>query len=62
MRAKTAGPSDIGNPPAAEGIPATDGFGPPYERPRGVDEQAHLADLPVVHAVYRQAVLDLPAG
>jgi succinyl-diaminopimelate desuccinylase len=62
VRAKTAGPSNIGNLLAAEGIPATAGFGLPYEGLHGVDELVHLADLPVVHAVYRQAVLDLLTG
>jgi succinyl-diaminopimelate desuccinylase len=60
--AKTAGPSNIGNLLAAEGIPATAGFGLPYEGLHGVDELVHLADLPVVHAVYRRAVLDLLTG
>ncbi|MDG9712872.1 M20 family metallopeptidase [Streptomyces sp. DH10] len=59
VRAKTAGPSNIGNLLAAEGIPATAGFGLPYEGLHGVDERVHLADLPVVHAVYRRAVLGL---
>lgn len=62
VRAKTAGPSNIGNLLAAEGIPATAGFGLPYDGPHGVDELVHLADLPVVHAVYRRAVLDLLTG
>lgn len=59
VRAKTAGPSNIGNLLAAEGIPATAGFGVRYEGLHGTDERARLADLPVVHAVYRRAVLDL---
>ncbi|MFJ4979425.1 M20 family metallopeptidase [Streptomyces coeruleorubidus] len=59
VRAKTAGPSNIGSLLAAEGIPATAGFGLPYEGLHGVDERVHLADLPVVHAVYRRAVLGL---
>lgn len=62
VRAKTAGPSNIGNLLAAEGIPATAGFGLPYEGLHGVDERVHLADLPVVHAVYRRAVLGLLTG
>lgn len=62
VRAKTAGPSNIGNLLAAEGIPATAGFGLPYEGLHGVDERVHLADLPVVHAVYRRAALDLLTG
>jgi succinyl-diaminopimelate desuccinylase len=59
VRAKTAGPSNIGNLLAAEGIPATAGFGVRYEGLHGTDERACLADLPVVHAVYRRAVLGL---
>ncbi|MGA5895912.1 M20 family metallopeptidase [Streptomyces venetus] len=59
VRAKTAGPSNIGNLLAAEGIPATAGFGLSHEGLHGVDERVRLADLPVVHAVYRRAVLGL---
>ncbi|WP_245797571.1 M20 family metallopeptidase [Mangrovactinospora gilvigrisea] len=59
VRAKTAGPSNIGNLLAGEGIPATAGFGVPYEGLHAVDERAHLAELPVVYEVYRQAVLAL---
>ncbi|MEU3852887.1 M20/M25/M40 family metallo-hydrolase [Streptomyces sp. NPDC029554] len=59
VRAKTAGPSNIGNLLAAEGIPATAGFGLPHSGLHGVDEQVPLADLPVVYAVYRRAVLGL---
>ncbi|MEI5011938.1 M20/M25/M40 family metallo-hydrolase [Streptomyces sp. PmtA] len=59
VRAKTAGPSNIGNLLAGEGIRATAGFGVPYEGLHGTDERARLADLPTVYAVYRRAVLDL---
>ncbi|MFI6010030.1 M20 family metallopeptidase [Streptomyces sp. NPDC051243] len=59
VRPKTAGPSNIGNLLAGEGIPATAGFGVRYEGLHGVDERACLADLPAVHAVYRRAVLGL---
>ncbi|MFD7895500.1 peptidase dimerization domain-containing protein [Streptomyces sp. NPDC059743] len=59
VRAKTAGPSNIGNLLAGEGIPATAGFGLPYEGLHGIDERAHLAELPTVYAVYRRAVLGL---
>ncbi|WP_414166369.1 M20 family metallopeptidase [Streptoverticillium reticulum] len=58
-RAKTAGPSNIGNLLAAEGIPATAGFGVPYEGLHGIDERARLAELPTVYAIYHQAVLSL---
>lgn len=59
VRSKVAGPSNIGNLLAGYGIPATAGFGVPYEGLHGIDERAHLAELPTVYAVYRQAVLDL---
>ncbi|MGA5135116.1 M20 family metallopeptidase [Streptomyces olivoreticuli] len=59
VRAKTAGPSNIGNLLAAEGIPATAGFGVPYEGLHGIDERAHLVGLPHVYVVYQRAVLDL---
>ncbi|MFF5128471.1 M20 family metallopeptidase [Streptomyces syringium] len=62
VRAKTAGPSNIGNLLAGEGIPATAGFGVPYEGLHGIDERAHLAELPTVYAVYQRAVLDLLGG
>ncbi|MFE0254808.1 M20 family metallopeptidase [Streptomyces sp. NPDC059010] len=59
VRPKTAGPSNIGNLLAGEGIAATAGFGVRYAGLHGVDERACLADLPAVHAVYRRAVLGL---
>jgi succinyl-diaminopimelate desuccinylase len=59
VRAKTAGPSNIGNLLAGEGIPATAGFGLPYEGLHGIDERAHLAELPQVYEVYQRAVLGL---
>lgn len=62
VRAKTAGPSNIGNLLAGEGIPATAGFGVPYEGLHGIDERAHLAELPQVYTVYRRAVLQLLGG
>jgi succinyl-diaminopimelate desuccinylase len=62
VRAKTAGPSNIGNLLAGEGIRATAGFGVPYEGLHGTDERAHLAELPTVYAVYQRAVLDLLGG
>ena len=58
-RAKVAGPSTIGNMLAGHAIAATAGFGVPYEGLHGVDERAHLSELPLVYAVYQQAVLDL---
>ncbi|MEV6777847.1 M20 family metallopeptidase [Streptomyces syringium] len=59
VRAKTAGPSNIGNLLAGKGIPATAGFGLAYEGLHGIDERARLAELPQVYAVYHRAVLDL---
>ncbi|KUM73297.1 M20 family metallopeptidase [Streptomyces curacoi] len=59
VRPKTAGPSNIGNLLAGEGIPATAGFGVRCEGLHGVDERARLGDLPAVHAVYRRAALSL---
>ncbi|MFF0170693.1 M20 family metallopeptidase [Streptomyces prasinus] len=61
VRAKTAGPSNIGNLLAGQagGIPATAGFGVPYEGLHGIDERASLAELPQVYAVYHRAVLEL---
>lgn len=59
VRAKVAGPSNIGNLLAGHGIPATAGFGVPYEGLHGIDERADLAELPRVHAVYHRAVLAL---
>lgn len=59
MKAKTAGPSNIGNLLAGEGIPSTAGFGVPYEGLHGIDERAHLAELPTVYAAYERAVLNL---
>ncbi len=62
VRAKTAGPSNIGNLLAGEGIAATAGFGVPYEGLHGIDECAHLAELPAVYSVYQRAVLGLLGG
>ncbi|WP_282698098.1 M20/M25/M40 family metallo-hydrolase [Streptomyces sp. CC208A] len=62
VRSKTAGPSNIGNLLAGEGIAATAGFGVPYEGLHGIDERAHLAELPQVYAVYQRAVLGLLGG
>ncbi|MEV4506088.1 hypothetical protein [Streptomyces klenkii] len=52
-------PPTIGNLLAGEGIPATAGFGLPYEGLHGIDERAHLAELPQVYTIYQRAVLDL---
>ncbi|MGA5637743.1 M20 family metallopeptidase [Streptomyces cinereoruber] len=62
IRAKTAGPSNIGNLLAGHGIPATAGFGVPYEGLHGIDERASLAELPAVYAIHQQAVQHLLGG
>jgi len=62
VRPKTAGPSNIGNLLAREGIPATAGFGLPYKGLHGIDERANLAELPQVYKVYQRAVLALLEG
>lgn len=59
VRAKTAGPSNIGNLLAGHGIPATAGFGVPYEGLHGIDERASLAELPDVYAIHQRAVEEL---
>ncbi|MFH9561184.1 M20 family metallopeptidase [Streptomyces globisporus] len=56
VRAKTAGPSNIGNLLAAQGIRAISGFGVPYAGLHGIDERASLAELPQVYTVYHRAV------
>ncbi|MFD3662639.1 M20 family metallopeptidase [Streptomyces sp. NPDC058659] len=57
--AKVAGPSNIGNLLMREGVSSTAGFGVPYEGLHGINERASLAELPLVHAVYLQAVRSL---
>ncbi|MFE5595997.1 M20 family metallopeptidase [Streptomyces sp. NPDC056549] len=59
IRAKTAGPSNIGNLLARHGIPATAGFGVPYEGLHGIDERASLTELPDVYAIHQRAVAAL---
>lgn len=56
---KVAGPSNIGNYLAGLGIPATAGFGVPYEGLHGTDERVDLDALPAVQAAYHHAVLTL---
>jgi len=58
---KIAGPSNIGNLLAREGIASTAGFGVPYVGLHAANERADLASLPTVYAVYHQAVLNLLA-
>jgi succinyl-diaminopimelate desuccinylase len=53
---KVAGPSNIGNLLAGLGIPATSGFGLPYEGLHAANEQVRIDALPQVHAAYAYAV------
>jgi succinyl-diaminopimelate desuccinylase len=62
VRPKVAGPSNIGNLLAGQGIPATCGFGLAYEGLHGTDERVRLADLPRVQAAYTHAVFSLLSG
>ncbi|MEV0536770.1 M20/M25/M40 family metallo-hydrolase [Kitasatospora sp. NPDC050463] len=59
VKAKVAGPSNIGNLLAKSGIRATAGFGPHYEGLHGTDERIRVAELPQVQAAYHLAVLSL---
>jgi succinyl-diaminopimelate desuccinylase len=56
---KVAGPSGIGNYLAGLGIPATAGFGVDYQGLHGTDERIRLDSIPLVQAVYHQALLTL---
>lgn len=56
---KIAGPSNIGNYLAGLGIPATAGFGVEYEGLHATDERIRIESMPVVQAVYHQALLEL---
>ena len=56
---KVAGPSNIGNYLASFGIDATAGFGVAYRNLHGTDECIEVATIPVVQAVYHEAVLTL---
>jgi succinyl-diaminopimelate desuccinylase len=59
---KIAGPSSIGNYLAGLGIPATAGFGVDYADLHGTDERIRIDSIPLVHAVYHQALLTLLNG
>ena len=56
---KVAGPSNIGNFLASLGIDATAGFGVAYRNLHGTDECIEVATIPVVQAVYHEAVVAL---
>lgn len=56
---KIAGPSNIGNYLAGRGIPATAGFGVDYRGLHAADERIRIDSIPVVQAVYHQALLTL---
>jgi succinyl-diaminopimelate desuccinylase len=62
VRPKIAGPSSIGNYLAGLGIPATAGFGVDYADLHGTDERIRIDSIPLVHAVYHQALLNLLDG
>jgi succinyl-diaminopimelate desuccinylase len=53
---KVAGPSNIGNYLASLGIPATAGFGVAYRNLHGTDECIEVATIPLMQAVYHEAV------
>jgi succinyl-diaminopimelate desuccinylase len=60
--AEVAGPSNIGNYLASIGVPATAGFGVGYQGLHGTDERIEVASIPVVQAIYHEAVLSLLGG
>lgn len=57
--AKVAGPSNIGNYLAKLGIDATAGLGVRYQNLHGTNERIELATIPIVQAIYHEAVLRL---
>ena len=57
--AKVAGPSNIGNYLAKLGIDATAGLGVRYEALHGTNERIELATIPIIQAIYHEAVLGL---
>lgn len=59
IAAKVAGPSNIGNYLAGLGVPATAGFGVEHAGLHGTDERIRLDTIPLVQAVYHQALLTL---
>jgi succinyl-diaminopimelate desuccinylase len=62
LETKIAGPSNIGNYLAGLGIAATAGFGVDYVGLHGTDERIRLDTIPVVQAVYHNAILRLLGG
>ncbi|WP_306370169.1 M20 family metallopeptidase [Nocardiopsis sp. CC223A] len=59
VQAKIAGPSNIGNYLAGLGIPATAGFGAVHEGLHAANERIRVDTVPVVQAVYEDAVRTL---
>lgn len=59
VKARIAGPSNIGNYLAGLGIPATAGFGVTYIGLHGTDERIRIDSIPIVQAVYHAAVSTL---
>ncbi len=57
--ARVAGPSNIGNYLAKLGIDATAGLGVVYHGLHGTDERIDLSTIPMIQAIYHEAVLAL---
>jgi succinyl-diaminopimelate desuccinylase len=56
LEAKVAGPSNIGNYLAGLGIDATAGFGVGYVGLHGTDERIDLSTVPMIQAIYHDAI------
>jgi succinyl-diaminopimelate desuccinylase len=56
---KVAGPSNIGNYLAKLGIDATAGLGVQYKALHGTNERIELATIPIIQAIYHEAVFRL---
>jgi succinyl-diaminopimelate desuccinylase len=54
-----AGPSNIGNYLAKLGIDATAGLGVNYKGLHATDERIELATIPIIQAIYHEAVRTL---
>ena len=59
VTAKVAGPSNIGNYLAKLGIDATAGLGVNYKGLHATDERIELATIPIIQAIYHEAVRTL---
>jgi succinyl-diaminopimelate desuccinylase len=56
---KVAGPSNIGNYLAKLEIDTTAGLGVRYKNLHGANEKIELSTIPVIQAIYHEAVLRL---